>query len=140
MESNALTKKLTLVGNNNNDLNKLINDGHMFKVFTDFMNNKNLFCLSMDMRNFQLLKAMQAYICTITTIDKRFKTNNFTEIMIYAMEYAFSYLEKEEVPYDYIQNSKYSRGDAIELIDNLLSSLAGNDEFLFQNIYKEMQQ
>ena len=83
---------------------------------------------------------MQAYICTITTIDKRFKTNNFTEIMIYAMEYAFSYLEKEEVPYDYIQNSKYSRGDAIELIDNLLSSLAGNDEFLFQNIYKEMQQ
>ena len=140
MISNALTKKLTLVGNNNNDLNKLINDGHMFKVFTDFMNNKNLFCLSMDMRNFQLLKAMQAYICTITTIDKRFKTNNFTEIMIYAMEYAFSYLEKEEVPYDYIQNSKYSRGDAIELIDNLLSSLAGNDEFLFQNIYKEMQQ
>ncbi len=140
MISNALTKKLTHVGNTNDDLNKLINDGHMFKVFTDFMNDKNLFCLSMDMRNFPLLKAMQAYVCTISTIDKRFKTNNFSAIMISAMEYAFSYLEKEEVPYDYIQNSKYSKGDAFELIDNLLSSLANNDEFLFQNIYKEMQQ
>ena len=60
--------------------------------------------------------------------------------MIYAMEYAFEYLKVEEIPYDYIENSKYSKGDAFELIDNMLSSLAEGDEFLFQNIYKEMTQ
>lgn len=138
MISNALTKKLNTTSHTDSDLNKLISDGHMFKVFTQFMNNKNIFCLSMDMRNFPLLKAMQAYICTVSAIDKRYSPNTFSRIMIYAMEYAFDYLKTEEVPYDYIENSKYSKGDALELIDNILSSLAEGDEFLFQNIYKEM--
>lgn len=138
MISNAMTEKLNVVGNKNEDLTKLINDGHMFKVFTKFMNNKNVFNLNMDMANFPLIKAMQAYICTIASIDRRHAPNTFTKIMIYAMEYAFDYLKTEEIPYDYIENSKYSKGDALELIDAMLSSLAEGDEFIFQNIYKEM--
>ncbi len=138
MITNAMTEKLNLVSTKNADLTKLINDGHMFKVFTKFMNNKNIFNLSMDMANFSLIKAMQAYICTIAAIDRRHAPNTFTKIMIYAMEYAFDYLKTEEIPYDYIEDSRYSKGDALELIDTMLSSLAEGDEFLFQNIYKEM--
>lgn len=140
MFTNAMREKLSLVSNSNEDLNKLINDGHMFKVFTKFMNNKNVLNLNFDMSNFPLLKAMQAYICTVSAIDRRYAPHTFTKIMIYAMEYAFEYLKVEEIPYDYIENSKYSKGDAFELIDNMLSSLAEGDEFLFQNIYKEMTQ
>lgn len=138
MISNAVAEKFNTLNSDKDELNKLISDGHMFKVFTKFMNNKNVFCLSMDMRNFPLLKAMQAYICTISAIDKRYAPNTFSKIMIYAMEYAFKYLSTEEVPYDYIEDSKYSKGDALELIDNMLASLAEGDEFLFQNIFKEM--
>lgn len=138
MITDAITKKLNREKSNSADLSKLINDGHMFTVFNEFMNSKNVFCLSIDMQNFPLLKAMQAYICTISTIDKRFKTNNFQTILTFAMDYAFEAIKNDTVPYDYIENSKYSKGDALELIDTMLASLAEGDEFLFQNIYKEM--
>lgn len=138
MITDAITKKLNREKSNNDDLSKLINDGHMFTVFNEFMNSKNVFCLSIDMRNFPLLKAMQAYICTISTIDKRFKTNNFQTILTFAMDYAFEAIKNDTVPYDYVENSKYSKSDALELIDTMLASLAEGDEFLFQNIYKEM--
>lgn len=136
--SSSLSEKLDNKSRTDSELNKLISDGHMFKVFTKFMNNKNVFHLSMDMRNFPLLKAMQAYICTVSAIDKRHAKNTFTKIMIYAMEYAFDYLKSEEVPYDYVENTRYSKGDALELIDEMLASLAEGDELLFKNIYKEM--
>ena len=138
MISNALTEKLNMEEKNNGDLSKLINDGHMLTVFSEFMNKENVFCLSIDMRNFPLLKAMQAYIGTLSTIDKRFKTNSFQTILTFAMEYAFEAIKSDTMPYDYVENSKYSKGDALELIDKILSSLAEGDEFLFQNIYKEM--
>ena len=110
----------------------------MYTIFSQFMNNKNIFKLSMDMCNFPLIKAMQAFICTLNTIDSKYKSNNYTILMICCMEYAFKAVENETVPYDYIENTKYSRGDSLEMIDAILSSLAEGDEFLFQNIYKEM--
>lgn len=138
MISNAIASKFNMVRNNTQELDDLMEDGHMFSIFNQFMNNKNIFKLSMDMRNFPLIKAMQAFICTLSTIDSKYKSNNYTMLMICAMEYAFKAIENETVPYDYIENTKYTRGESLEMIDNILSSLAEGDEYLFQNIYKEM--
>lgn len=136
--SKAISNKFNLIRTNTVELDDLIEDGHMYTIFSQFMNNKNIFKLSMDMCNFPLIKAMQAFICTLNTIDSKYKSNNYTILMICCMEYAFKAVENETVPYDYIENTKYSRGDSLEMIDAILSSLAEGDEFLFQNIYKEM--
>ncbi len=136
--SNAITSKFNQVRPNNREFEELIDNGHMLGIFSQFMNNKNIFNLNMDMRNFSLIKAMQAFICTLNTIDSKFKSNNYTNLMIYSIEYAFSVIEHEEVPFDYIDNTKYSKAESLEMIDAILSSLAEGDEFLFQNIYKEM--
>lgn len=136
--SNAIASKFNQVRPNNREFKELIDNGHMLGIFTQFMNNKNIFNLSMDMRNFSLIKAMQAYICTLNTIDSRFKSHNYTTMMIYSIEYALSIIETEDVPFDYVDNTKYSKSESLEMIDSILSSLAEGDEFLFQNIYKEM--
>ncbi len=136
--SNALANKFNQVRPNNREFAELMDNGHMLKIFTQFMNNKNIFNLSMDMRNFSLIKAMQAFICTLSTIDSKFKSHNYTNLMIFSIEYALSAIENEEVPFDYIDNTKYSKSESLEIIDSILSSLAEGDEFLFQNIYKEM--
>lgn len=136
--SNAIANKFNLIRSNTNEIDNLMQDGHMYAIFAQFMNNKNIFKLSMDMYNFSLIKAMQAFICTINTIDSKYKSNNYTTLMICAMEYAFAAVENDAIPYDYIENTRYSKGESLEIIDNILSSLAEGDEFLFQNIYKEM--
>lgn len=136
--SNAITNKFNQVRPNNREFEELMDNGHMLGIFTQFMNNKNIFNLNMDMRNFSLIKAMQAFICTLSTIDSKFNSHNYTHLMIYSIEYALSIIEHEEVPFDYIDNTKYSKNESLEMIDAILSSLAEGDEFLFQNIYKEM--
>ncbi|MDE6141896.1 MAG: hypothetical protein K2G03_04775, partial [Bacilli bacterium] len=72
------------------------------------------------------------------TIDSKFKSHNYTNLMIYSIEYALAMIEIEEVPYDYVDNTKYSKSESLEMIDAILLSLAEGDEFLFQNIYREM--
>lgn len=134
----AVSDKINVIKVNNQEVDDLMNDGHMLSIFTSFMNNKNVFQLSMDMRNFSLLKAMQAFICTLNTLDTKYKTHNYTKLMILSMEYAFEAVKNKSIPFDYVSTSKYSKGDSFELIDNILSSLAEGDEFIFQNIYKEM--
>lgn len=136
--SNAIANKFNQVRPNNREFEDLIDNGHMLGIFTQFMNNKNVFNLNMDMRNFSLIKAMQAFICTLNTLDSCFKTGNYTKLMIYSIEYALKSIENEEVPFDYVENTRYSKSESLEMIDSILSSLAEGDEFLFQNIYKEV--
>ncbi len=134
--SSSMESRLTNLKNSDIIINDLISNGHIFILFTEFMDKNNALGINLDMRNFSLLKAIQAFICTIYTIDSRFSSNNFTFLMLGAMEYALNLVGK--VPYDFIEKSKYSFPEACELLDSVLSKLADNDEFLFKNIFEEM--
>lgn len=134
--SSSIKAKLDKIEKNNLNIHELIKNGHIFILFTEFIDQKNILGIDIDMRNYQLLKAIQAFICTIYTIDKRFLSNNFAFLMLGSMEYALKLVK--HVEYDYTEKSKYSISESFELLDSVLSRLADNDEILFNNIYKEM--
>jgi len=133
--SSSMNNKLTKMKEINPNVMDLIKNGHIFILFTEFIDQKNFLNISLDLRNFSLLKACQAYICTIYTIDKRFLSNNFSFLMLGAIEYALQSVKN--VTYDYSDKSKYSISEAFELLDSVLASVANNDELLF-DIFKEI--
>lgn len=132
----TLESKLNLLKKSNSNIDELIKKGHIFILFTEFIDQKNFLGISLDLRNFQLLKAIQAYICTIYTIDKRFLSNNFSFMMMSAMEYAFKTVS--DVPCDFTLKTKYDVSQSFELLDMVLSNIANSDEFLFEIMCKEM--
>jgi len=134
--TSSLENKLHTIVEKNPNIMDLIKNGHIFILFTEFIDQKNSLGISLDMRNFQLLKAVQAFICTIYTIDKRFNSDNFSWLMRESMKYAFENVTNIE--YDYIIKSKYSITQSFELLDSVLSKVADNDELMFSGFYKEM--
>lgn len=135
---NSMSNKLEQIKLKNASIIDLVKNGHIFILFTEFLDKNNLLNIDLDMRNYELLKALQAYICTIFTIDKRFSNNKFATIMKDAMDYAFKFTEKIPVTEDNFRKTRYSINEGFELLDSILSSMADNDEFLFNNIFKEM--
>lgn len=134
----ALNKKLEKVNGNNKLSNTYTEEGHLFKVFTEYIDNKNAIALKLDNRNFRLVKAMQAFICTLNDIDSKYGNHNFSNLMINCMEYSLKYCEKHGVKKDFNRKTKYSINESYELLLNMITSLANNDEFLFNHLSKEM--
>jgi len=134
---NAINKKLAKISDNSN-ANHLIDDGHLFKVFTEFIDGHNAFNLKVNLDNFQLLRAMQMFLSTVNTLAERYGTKHFNQIMIGSMHYALSYCEKIGIKKDMISCTKYSVNESYELLLEILSSLAQSDDFLFENICERM--
>ncbi len=135
---NAINKKIEKVEKENQGAKRIAEDGHLFKAFTKFIDGKNALNIKIDINNFQLLKAMQMFLSTTTTITNQYNTQQFNKIMIGAMHYALTYCEKVGVKKDRITDTKYSLNESYEILLETLSSLAQNDEFLFENICERM--
>ncbi len=138
--ASAMNIKANNMRGNNNVADNLVQNGHLIRVFTKFVDSKNALNLKLDMNNFQLLKAMQAYLSSITMIDNKYGNNKFPKIMLGAMEYALDYCERVGIKNDLKENTKYSKSESYELLLDTLTSLAEGDEFLFQNICERMFQ
>lgn len=138
--STAINRKIKLLKLNNVNLNSTLNDGHMFIAFTKIIDNNNSLNIQIDYSNFGLLKAMQALICSINTIDSKYGENRFSKIMIGSMRYALKYCKKNGIKRDMNYNTKYDIGESYELLLENLSSLASKDEFLFKNLSEMMFQ
>lgn len=136
--TDAFDKKIKVVNRNNQTALSLAENGHVFKLLTEFVDSKNALNLKFDTRNFQLLKAIQSFLCSVTTIDNRFGNSYFKPIMTASMEYAFSSLEEGQIKHDFSNTTKYSVNESYELLMEMLSSLADGDEFLFRNISERM--
>lgn len=136
--TNALDKKLKQINKQNKRMNSYIEEGHFFKVFTEYLDNKNAINLKIDTRNFQLIKAMQAFVCSLNMIDVKYGNNNFSNLMIMSMDYALKYCEQRGIKKDFSRKTRYSLNESYELLIDLITSLANNDELLFNNICKEM--
>ena len=79
---------------------------------------------------------MQAFLGAVTILDNTENHHGFSEIMLQAMDYALTNAQKKGIPYDIIKTTHYSLSESYELVINTISSLADNDETMF-NLVKE---
>lgn len=112
-------------------------DGHLFTAFIQFIDNKNVLNIQLDTYNFQLLKAIQIFLNSVTTIDNGHGNHQFSSIMIESIHYALTYCERHGVKQDMSLNTKYSVNESYELLLEMFSSLAA-DEFLFETISEKV--
>lgn len=133
--ANAITKKLNgkVVGDSN--YIEKFQDGHLMDVFIEVVGTKVL-DVKVDTINFELLKAMQAFLGAVTILDNAEGRHKFSEIMQYSMKYALTNAQAVGIPHDSVKVTYYSLTESYELLVDTISSLANNDEYLF-NIVKE---
>ena len=130
----AVESKLANIKNNNKLAQDLFSNGHLFRLFTDALDSNNALNVKLDMTNFKLVKAMQAFLGSVTTLDNNEDHNVFTPVMVNAMRYALDYCHRTGVPNDIILKSKYSKSESYALLLDTFSSLAEGDQFIFQYI------
>lgn len=136
--SEAINKRSKMVSTINQEANGIVEEGHLLVAFTKFIDNKNALNIKLDMTNFRLLKAMQAFICSVTAIDNAHGKKQFAQLMLDSMQYALSYCEERGVKSDMKYQTKYSLNESYELLISNLTSLAESDEVLFQSICERM--
>lgn len=133
--ASAITKKLgqEMLGNTN--YVEAFRNGHLMDVFIQVVGTKVL-DVKVDAINFELLKAMQAFLGAVTILDNNEQRNAFSEIMLRSMDYALTNARATGVPHDSVRMTRYGLTESYELLINTVSSLADNDEYLF-NLVKE---
>lgn len=133
--SSAITKKLSQEMLGNTNYVEAFRSGHLMDVFIQVVGTK-VINVKVNMINFELLKAMQAFLGAVTILDNAEHRNAFSEIMLRSMEYALTNASATGVPHDSVKATRYGLTESYELLINTVSSLANNDEYLF-NIIKE---
>ena len=136
--SKAIEDKAKIIENDDINAYKGIQSGHLVQTFIKFVDNKNALNINLDTRNFQLLKAMQSFLSSVTTIDNKYGNNDFSNIMKDSMKYALDYVEEHGIKRDMNNNTRYTLNEGYELLMDTLSSLAEGDEYLFNNISERM--
>lgn len=131
----AMTEKLNVEMLGDASYLRAFQDGHLMDVFVQVVNTK-IIEVDVEKVNFKLLKAMQAFLGAVTILDNTENHHGFSEIMLQAMDYALTNAQKKGIPYDIIKTTHYSLSESYELVINTISSLADNDETMF-NLVKE---
>jgi len=127
----GVRKKMTMMVQNDSVASDLFKNGHFFRLFTDLLDSNNALDLRLDMANFQLLKAMQAFLGSVTVLDNGGTRDKFTGVMLAAMNYALDYAQQVGVENDLPLSSRYCRSENLEILLDTMSSLADGNEFLF---------
>lgn len=118
----------------NDEANKTANDGHIMTLFWSTLESIKSLNIKIDMNNYQLLKAMQAFICTITTIDKNEEKSNYSYILQSSINYALDYCKQRGIKHDFIIHTKYNKEESYEILLDFITSIANYDEYLFERI------
>ncbi len=117
---------------------KNISNGHLLSIFLDNINTTKSINIKVDMRNYELLKAMQAFIGSVTIIDKRGNDDMYNSVMQKSIKYALEYCKRDGVAKDFTLKTSYSENDSYELLMEFLTTIANHDEFLFTKIIERM--
>ena len=70
----------------------------MLSLFLDYVNSTKALRLKLDMQNYQLLKAMQAFIGSVTILTHQKFEEAYVSIMLASMKYALDEVENSGVP------------------------------------------
>ncbi|MDE5540023.1 MAG: hypothetical protein K2J20_06010, partial [Bacilli bacterium] len=108
------------------------------RQFLDSINTTKSINIKVDMRNYELLKAMQAFIGSVTIIDKHGTDDMYTKVMVESINYALEYCRADGVPHDFSLKTSYSIDDSYELLLEFLTTIANNDELLYTKIMERM--
>ncbi|MDR1300149.1 MAG: AarF/ABC1/UbiB kinase family protein [Candidatus Nomurabacteria bacterium] len=119
----------------NKTASSLLADGHLFVLFINVLGNDNAIDVRLDMANFQLLKATQSYLASVTMLDEREGGKHFAEVLKSALQYSIAQAEYTGVKYDVPAVVKYSHNESCEIVADTLSSLAAKDRFVFDYIF-----
>ncbi len=92
--------------------------------------------VKIDSINFELLKAIQAFLGSVTILDNSEGQKGFADLMHRSMEYALERAGLLGVPHNIVNHTSYSLTDSNELVVQTISALADNDEYVF-NLVKE---
>lgn len=133
--ADAMTEKLSAEMLGNTSYLQAFQDGHLMDVFIQVVSTK-VISIDVETINFKLLKAMQAFLGAVTILDNTENHHGFGEIMFRAMDYALTNAQRRGVPRDMVKTTHYSLSESYELVVNTISSLADNDELMF-NLVKE---
>lgn len=131
--SEAISDKLSHELNGDTTFVQSFKDGHLIEVFIKVVNTQVL-KVKIDMINFELIKAMQAFLGSVTILDNSEGHHGFSELMYKSMNYALASAETHGIPQDNVTTTCFSLTDSYELLVRTISSLADNDEYVFDLI------
>lgn len=135
--SNAIARKLDQEMLGDVSYTQSFKDGHLMDVFMQVVNTRVL-DVNVNAINFELLKAMQAFLGAVTILDNREGEHSFSHIMQRSMEYALKNARTTGVPRDSIKTTRYTLTESYELLVKTVSSIADNDEYLFNLVQEEI--
>lgn len=131
----SMSEKLEIEMKGNQNYLALFADGHLMDVFMQVASSK---VIEVDINevNFELLKAIQAFLGSVTILDNAQVNRDFSGIMRRSMRYALDAAKQVGIAHDSITTTRMSLTESYEMIVNTLSSLASADEMMF-NLVKE---
>ena len=131
--SEAISDKLSHELDGDTTFVQSFKDGHLIEVFIKVVNTQVL-KVKIDMINFELIKAMQAFLGSVTILDNSEGRHGFSGLMYKSMNYALARSQAHGVPQDNVTATCLSLTDSYELLVRTISSLADNDEYVFDLI------
>lgn len=131
--SEAISEKLNHDMNGDKSYVQSFKDGHLIEVFIKVINTKVL-KVKIDMINFELIKAMQAFLGSVTILDNSEGHHGFADLMYRTMDYALTNSRLHGIPQDNVTTTCFGLTDSYELLVQTVSSLADNDEYVFDLI------
>lgn len=133
--ASAMTEKMNLGLDKDASQLKIFKSGHLADVFINVVGTSAL-DIKIDMVNFELMKAMQAFLGSVTMLDNSEGQHSFANIMQNAMQYALKNADVAGVPRDKVSATRFSLSESYELLVRTISTLADEDELMF-NLVRE---
>lgn len=128
--SDAITEKLDHEMNGNISYLESFKAGHLADVFIKVVGTK-VIEVKIDMVNFELMKAIQAFLGSVTILDNSENRHGFAETMFKSMEYALTNAQLKGIPHDNVSSTRLGLTESYELLVRTISALADNDEYMF---------
>ncbi len=128
--ADSMTEKLTHEMIGNSSYIETFRNGHLIDVFIKVVDTK-VISVNIETVNFKLIKAIQAFLGSVTILDNVESRHGFSNIMLETMRYALEKSYQYGIPNDAVTSTYLTLTDSYELIVNTISSLADNDEIMF---------
>lgn len=131
--SNAVNEKMNAMRSNSR-ASKLIDRGHIFKLFYSVLDNSNALNIQIDPRQFMLIKACQVFLSSVNLLSSQEGKANYIYCVYHAINGAATAVDENGIDDEPAIKSHYSPAENYEILLDIFSSLAAKDEVLFRSV------